>query len=138
MSIRALHYITGDTPYSGFRRIGGSEAFPADQLDHAENDENDYDQYGQIAQVFADGKEGRHGWVVLAVLHVVDVGFSLAEGEAHVTGGNTFLHTQVRETCRKFFLIHGNAPFVPYNICCKGAIHLIQSCACIEMQEGIW
>ncbi len=32
MSIRALHYITGDTPQSGFRRIGASDAFPADQL----------------------------------------------------------------------------------------------------------
>lgn len=32
MSIRALHYITGDTPNSGFRRIGSSDAFPADQL----------------------------------------------------------------------------------------------------------
>ena len=32
MSIRALHYITGDTPQSGFRRIGGSEDFPADDL----------------------------------------------------------------------------------------------------------
>lgn len=32
MSIRALHYITGDTPQSGFRRIGGSDSFPADML----------------------------------------------------------------------------------------------------------
>lgn len=32
MSIRALHYITGDTPQSGFRKIGGSEDFPADDL----------------------------------------------------------------------------------------------------------
>ena len=32
MSIRALHYITGDTPQSGFRRIGRTEDFPADDL----------------------------------------------------------------------------------------------------------
>ena len=32
MSIRALHYITGDTQQAGFRCIGGSDAFPADSL----------------------------------------------------------------------------------------------------------
>lgn len=32
MSIRALHYITGDTQQAGFGWIGGSQAFPADQL----------------------------------------------------------------------------------------------------------
>lgn len=32
MSIRALHYITGDTQQSGFRRIGQSPDFPADDL----------------------------------------------------------------------------------------------------------
>lgn len=32
MSIRALHYITGDTPQGGFRRIGRTEDFPADDL----------------------------------------------------------------------------------------------------------
>ena len=32
MSIRALHYITGDPQQAGFRCIGGSDAFPADAL----------------------------------------------------------------------------------------------------------
>ena len=32
MSIRALHYITGDTQQAGFGWIAGSQAFPADQL----------------------------------------------------------------------------------------------------------
>lgn len=30
--MRTLHYITGDTQQTGFRRIGGSPSFPADQL----------------------------------------------------------------------------------------------------------
>ena len=39
MSIRALHYITGDTQQSGFRRIGGSDGFPADRLPWLNNGE---------------------------------------------------------------------------------------------------
>ena len=39
MSIRALHYITGDTQKTGFRKIGGSDAFPADQLPYLNNRE---------------------------------------------------------------------------------------------------
>ena len=39
MSIKALHYITGDTQKSGFRRIGGSPSFPADQLPYLNNGE---------------------------------------------------------------------------------------------------
>ena len=39
MSIRALRYITGDTQQSGFRRIGGSESFPADHLPYLNNRE---------------------------------------------------------------------------------------------------
>ena len=37
MSIRALHYITGDTQQSGFRCIGGSDSFPADHLPYLNN-----------------------------------------------------------------------------------------------------
>ena len=40
MSIRALYYITGDTQQSGFRRIGSSEAFPADTLPYLNNGES--------------------------------------------------------------------------------------------------
>ena len=39
MSIKALFYITGDTQQSGFRCIGGSEAFPADSLPLLNNGE---------------------------------------------------------------------------------------------------
>ena len=39
MSIKALHYITGDTQKTGFRKIGGSDAFPADQLPYLNNRE---------------------------------------------------------------------------------------------------
>ena len=37
--MRTLHYITGDTQQTGFRRIGGSPAFPADQLPYLNNRE---------------------------------------------------------------------------------------------------
>jgi len=39
MSIRALHYITGDTQKAGFKRIGGSDSFPADRLPYLNNKE---------------------------------------------------------------------------------------------------
>ena len=38
-SIKASFYITGDTQQSGFRRIGGSDAFPADELPYLNNGE---------------------------------------------------------------------------------------------------
>ena len=37
--MKALHYITGDTQQSGFRRIGGSVSFPADTLPYLNNRE---------------------------------------------------------------------------------------------------
>ena len=37
--MRTLHYITGDTQQTGFRRIGGSSSFPADQLPYLNNRE---------------------------------------------------------------------------------------------------
>lgn len=39
MSIRVLHYITGDTQKLGFGKIGGSSSFPADQLPYLNNGE---------------------------------------------------------------------------------------------------
>ncbi len=54
MSIRALHYITGDTQQAGFGWIGGSQAFPADQLPYL----NHGDTILERARVDARGSQG--------------------------------------------------------------------------------
>lgn len=63
MSIRALHYITGDTQKAGFRKIGGSDAFPADQLPYL----NNRDTLQERARVESgSGRQGSGGVQVLS------------------------------------------------------------------------
>ena len=63
MSIRALHYITGDTQQAGFGWIGGSQAFPADQLPYL----NHGDTIMERARVEARGVQGaRRGIQILS------------------------------------------------------------------------
>ena len=66
MSIRALFYITGDTQQSGFRRIGGSEAFPADSLPYLNNKE----PIQERARVEAAGGISRAGGALQVLSHV--------------------------------------------------------------------
>ena len=66
MSIQALHYITGDTPQSGFRRIGGSAGFPADSLPLLNNGEGIQER----ARVEAGGSRQRAGAGIQQLSHV--------------------------------------------------------------------
>ncbi len=56
--MRALHYITGDTQQTGFRRIGGSPAFPADQLPYLNNGESIPEQARIASGDYSQGSGG--------------------------------------------------------------------------------
>ena len=61
MGIRALHYITGDTQKTGFRRIGGSGSFPADNLPYLNNRE----RLSERARVISSGNRPGGGGIQL-------------------------------------------------------------------------
>ena len=56
--MRALHYITGDTQQTGFRRIGGSPSFPADQLPYLNNGEPIPEQARIASGNYSQGGKG--------------------------------------------------------------------------------
>ncbi len=58
--MRALHYITGDTQQTGFRRIGGSPAFPADQLPYLNNGDQIPEQARIASGNYSQGGSGIH------------------------------------------------------------------------------
>ena len=56
--MRTLHYITGDTQQTGFRRIGGSPSFPADQLPYLNNREPILEQARVTSGSYGQGGSG--------------------------------------------------------------------------------
>ena len=99
--MRTLHYITGDTQQSGFRRIGGSLAFPADQLPYLNNREpipeqarvssGNYSQSGsgirQLSHVW-EYQTGDYGKPVL-INSVVAIGAARQHGFSEYVLGET-------------------------------------------------
>ena len=101
MSIRALYYITGDTQQSGFRRIGGSESFPADSLPYLNNGESIQERARVESSSSASGGGGiqtlSHVWeyqtgkygVPVAINTMVAIGTGRAHGFSEYVLGDT-------------------------------------------------
>lgn len=61
---------------------------------------------GRNAQIVTYHKKHGHRWVVLTILNVVDIRFSLTEGEAHIPRRKASLNPQFRQSLREFPLLH--------------------------------
>lgn len=99
--MRTLHYITGDTQQTGFRRIGGSPSFPADQLLWLNNGEpipeqsrvssGSYSQGGsgirQLSHVW-EYQTGKYGTPVL-INSIVAIGSARQHGFSEYVAGST-------------------------------------------------
>lgn len=109
MSIRALFYITGDTQQSGFRCIGGSEAFPADDLPWLNNGEpiqqrarvepgSSHQGYGgnRVLSHVWEYQTGRYGHPVM-INTVVAIGTGRAHGFSEYVAGTVDNVAEVAE-----------------------------------------